>query len=134
MNKIISLILVLFCIAGSARAQLAPSDSNAVKSKSVLIFKDPRIDYLQRIYSIRKNEKRELKKVFRVQVVATTSREVVNKAKADFASKFPGVVVYLSFDPPTFKLRVGNFATRQDAQSFLKEVKAHFPASFIVEQ
>jgi hypothetical protein len=127
------LLLVILCgIALGAQAQQA--DSTASKSRTVLIFKDPRIDYLQRIYSIRKNVKGELKKVFRVQISATTSRESVNKSKSDFASKFPGVPVYLSFEPPTFKLRAGNFATRQDAQSFLREVKEVFPASFIVEQ
>ena len=126
------ILFVFLGIALGAKAQQV--DSSSSKTRTVLIFKDPRIDYLQRIYSIKKNVKGELKKVFRVQISATTSREAVNKSKSEFASKFPGVPVYLSFEPPTFKLRAGNFATRQDAQSFLREVKDAFPASFIVEQ
>ena len=100
---------------------------------NVLIFKDPRIDYLLKVYAAKNKTKIEAKKVYRVQVIATTSRKEVNEAKSLFSSKFPGIPVFISFAPPTFRLRAGNFLERKDAQSFLREVRKSFPASFVVE-
>lgn len=126
------MMLMLFPLLG-VHAQVADSAKGQLNN-NVLIFKDPRIDYLQKVYSAKYKVRQEIKRVFRVQLSATKSRTEVNDQKTQFSAKYPGIPVFISFDPPTFKLRAGNFASRQDAQQFLNEVRKVFPASFIVEQ
>jgi|GEM_PF-517546 len=115
----------------TAYAQQPGTDS--LTKGNALIYKDPRIDYLQKVYSAKNKVKSEVKKVYRVQIAASKSRTEVNDIKSQFSAKYPGIPVFMSFDPPTFKLRVGNFIARQDAQTFLNELRRYFPASFIVE-
>lgn len=128
--RLIFIVLLAFsgCIANSFA-----QNSDTLTKGNALIFKDPRIDYLQKVYSAKSKMKVESKKIYRVQVIISRSRAEVNEAKAKFASKYPEMPVFVSFEPPTFKLRVGTFVARQDAQTFLKEVRKLFPASFIVE-
>lgn len=102
------------------------------KGRGVLIFKDPRIDYMQTVYSAKNKIEVKVKSLYRVQVIASRSRAEVNEAKSFFSSKYPEIPVYISFSPPTFKMRAGNFVTRGDAQTFLSEIRKKYPASFIV--
>jgi len=131
MRKALFLFMVMV-IAGVAQAQSA--DSATTFNKTIIILKDPRIDYLQKIYAAKSKVRPELKRIYRVQLTSSRSRTEVNDLKTQFSAKYPGIPVYMSFDPPTFKLRVGNFATRQDAEQFLKEVRKLYGSSFIVEQ
>ncbi len=128
------LLIALFGFNGlMAVAQDADTSGNRL-DKGVLIFKDPRIDYLQKVYSGKYRVKQEVKRIYRVQLTATKSRTEINEQKTQFSAKYPGIPVFISFDPPTFKLRAGNFVSRQDAQQFLNEVRKMFPSSFVVEQ
>ncbi|HUH73598.1 MAG TPA: SPOR domain-containing protein [Chitinophagales bacterium] len=129
--RVLLLLIVLAMSGGSANIFAQSSDT--LTKGNALIFKDPRIDYLQKVYSAKSSLKVVPKKVYRVQIIISKSRSEVNDAKAKFASKYPEIPVFLSFEPPTFKLRAGTFVSRQDAQTFLKEVRKMFPSSFIVE-
>lgn len=111
----------------------AQTPKDSVTLNHVLIFKDPRIDYLQKVYSAKSKLKSDASKIYRIQIAASKSRTEVTDVKSQFSSKYPGIPVFLSFDSPVFKLRVGTFVARDDAQTFLREVRKLFPASFIVE-
>lgn len=73
---------------------------------------------------------------YRVQVFIGIEREPANKAKADFLSKFPGVDCYLLFIEPSYRIRVGNFLTRIQAENFCKRIRATglFESSFVVKE
>lgn len=130
------ILLLLFLVNSFlAKANVGQNDSiPAGTSQNVLIFKDPRIDYLQKVYSAKFKVKQESKKVFRVQLTSSRSRTEVNDMKSQFSAKYPGIPVFVSFDPPTFKLRVGNFTSKSDAEQFLRELRKTYGSSFIVEQ
>ena len=130
MRAFLLIFVLAFC---GSYANVFAQNTDTLTKGNALIFKDPRIDYLQKVYSAKSNVKTVPKKVYRVQIIISKSRSEVNDAKAKFASKYPEMPVFLSFEPPTFKLRVGTFIARQDAQSFLKEIRSTFPSSFIVE-
>jgi hypothetical protein len=57
---------------------------------------------------------------FRVQVFSTTSIDEANARKAELEEAIPQERVYLDFDPPTYKIRAGNFLTRYDADRFVR--------------
>ncbi|SDK62583.1 Sporulation related domain-containing protein [Catalinimonas alkaloidigena] len=71
---------------------------------------------------------------YRVQVYTGTSREEANKAKERVYYDFPNVDVYLSYNQPTFKLKVGDYTDRLDAQKALVRLKEHFPTATIVDE
>jgi len=75
----------------------------------------------------------ELVQGFRVQLYASTGIDQTSKQKRHAEDIFPAEWFYMVYDPPTYKLRGGNFVTRFEADRFLKELKeAGFRDSWIV--
>lgn len=126
--RVVIILFLLGCVF-----HLKAQNNDYLQSGNAVIFKDPRIDYLQKVYSAKNKVKSESKKVYRVQIATSKSRTEVNDVKSQFSAKYPGIPVFMSFDPPTFKLRVGTFVSRSDAQTFLNEIRKIYPSSFIVE-
>lgn len=60
---------------------------------------------------------------YRVQVFIGIEREAANAAKANFVAKFPGTACYLIFMEPSYRVRVGDFTTRIDAENFCRKVR-----------
>ena len=62
------------------------------------------------------------------------SREESQEVMARFKALHPGYNVYLKFNNPNFKVTVGDFRTKVDAQIALKEIIKAFPSAFIVKE
>ena len=72
---------------------------------------------------------------YRVQVFVGIEREAANSAKGAFLSKFPGVDCYMKFYEPSYRIRVGNFLTRSEAEEFSKRARANgFLGAFVVRE
>lgn len=100
---------------------------------SVYVKQDARIDTLQK--SFRQANLRRGMQGFRVQIYTASgnrSKLLTEKEKARFDSQYPGVRSYITYDEPYFKLRVGDFRTRLDAQKFLREISSSYLYSIIV--
>lgn len=72
---------------------------------------------------------------YRIQLIARSgnnSKKDANDVKATFLAKYPEVPAYVLYQQPNFKVRVGDFRDRFAAYRFYKELKADFPAAFIV--
>lgn len=52
--------------------------------------------------------------------------------KARFLQKYPETGTYLEYQSPQFKLRVGDFRSRAEADLFVNEVRKSFSAAFVV--
>ena len=63
-----------------------------------------------------------------------TAREESSAVIRRFNELFPHVEAYRSFSSPNFKVTVGNFRTRIEAEAFLRKVKGDFPDAFIVRE
>lgn len=70
---------------------------------------------------------------YRVQIYFGSVRQKASEVKMDFNSKHADVPQYLSYLAPNFKVRVGDFRTRLEAQGFLKSIEGQYPTSFIVQ-
>jgi hypothetical protein len=62
---------------------------------------------------------------YRVQVYSTTSIDTAKARLAAFRATFPEEWFYLDFDPPTYKIRAGNFLTRYEADRFARVLADH---------
>lgn len=118
------LMFAFFCKAND-------NDSTDI-GNNILFFKDPRVDVLQKIYS--RKAAVDKKKTVRVQIFQAQSRDQVFEARAKFSARFPGIATIITYAPPNFKLRVGDFETNQEAFKFMKTLKSDFPASFVIEE
>lgn len=51
---------------------------------------------------------------------------------AGFQARFPGVPVSKTFEAPFFKVTVGNYQTKADANAALRRIQPEYPSAFIV--
>lgn len=63
-----------------------------------------------------------------------TAREESASVIRRFSEMYPEVQAYRTYASPNFKVTVGNFRSRLDAESFLREIKVDFPDAFIVRE
>ncbi|MBL0046903.1 MAG: SPOR domain-containing protein [Bacteroidetes bacterium] len=69
---------------------------------------------------------------FRIQIHFGGEREKAKTIKTKFLQQFPDVAAYEVYQQPNFKVRVGDFRTRLEAQKFMTEINTYFPSAFIV--
>lgn len=62
----------------------------------------------------------EMTQGFRVQVFSSTDIDAARAKKTEFEAAFPGEWFYLDYHAPSYKLRVGNFLTRFEAERFAR--------------
>jgi len=82
------------------------------------------------------NENRGSIRGFRIQIFFDSGNNSKNSAITvmnEFKAKYPKTEAYLMFLEPNFKVRVGNFRSRMDAQHFLYKIAEEYPNAFIVK-
>lgn len=106
-----------------------------LNAQSVKVTADPAIEQLA-ITHASYNKKTKGADGYRVQIYfdsGNDARKSGETAKSTFATKYPDMCAYLSFDQPYFKVRVGNFRTRIEAECFKKKIEKEYPNSFVVK-
>jgi hypothetical protein len=105
-------------------------------SSSITVHKDPRIDQLiKRQSQINEETTREARKAgkgYRLLVINTTKRDDAISAKAKVYTYFPELKAYLLYQSPYYKLKVGNFKERKEAEDYQKRMKGYFPGGVFV--
>jgi hypothetical protein len=120
-------LFALVCLASGVMAQ----DTSAL-----VVHKDPRVDLLVKKQSevnaaIRKATSRTAKG-YRLLVINTNKRDEAISAKTKVYSNFPELKAYLVYQSPYFKLKVGNFRTREEAQQYQQSLGAFFPKGVFI--
>lgn len=71
---------------------------------------------------------------FRIQIYAGSSLESANDAKADFIMSFDDekFAIYQMWNPPHFRVRIGDFLSRNAAMREVASIREIFPDAFIV--
>jgi len=110
-------------------AQEARSDSGKVE-----YIQDEKVDELVAKH-IKINQNKGTMEGFRVQILSDSGNNSKTQAQAAsdaFTSKFPNINAYLTFKSPNYRVRVGDFRSRLDAQRFLSEIAGDYPNAFII--
>lgn len=101
----------------------------------ILLFQDASINVL--VDKHKRINQKELKG-YRIQIYRGSgqkAREDANASSYLFTSNFPAfdqTQVYAIYESPYFKLRIGDYRTKNDAFEFLYHVKRVFPNAYIV--
>ena len=102
----------------------------------VRIFKDPRLDLLIKkqieVNEFTTRSSRRLIAGYRLLVANTKNRQEAINAKALLYDKFPDLKSYLWHQSPYYKLKVGNFKTKEDAEAFSTKLNPFFPKGIFV--
>ncbi len=121
MNK---MLILVFLFGGNLFAQ---TDSGAV-----VIHKDPRLDLLiKKQIEINEETSRESRRNmpgYRIQVINSKDRNKVFAVKTKIYQDFPELKPYLLYQPPNYKLKVGNFKTADEAAPYIKQLSKLFPS------
>lgn len=103
---------------------------------SVVVHKDPRIDLLihkqAEINEATTRDSRRTMPGFRIQVINSPDRSKVFAMKTKVYEQYPDLKVYLMYQPPNYKLKVGNFKTQEEAEDFQKQLSGLFPTGLYV--
>ncbi|MBQ3677778.1 MAG: SPOR domain-containing protein [Bacteroidales bacterium] len=126
------ILIVLMLASATVFAQTSDENTNY---GTITINQDPRIAELVNTH-IEINKANNGKILgWRVQIYnssGTNSRTEVQNARKLFLSKYPDVGAYLIYQPPFFKIRVGDFRSKDEAYSFYKQILADFPVSYLI--
>ena len=124
---------ILFLIA------MLIASSHLLANDTIIIRKDARLDVLSdKQAEINKRTSMMtssgLYKGYRIQILSTTNRDQANKVKSEVLSKFTDQKAYLTYNSPYFKVRIGNFINRDDAEKFRQQLSKIYPQGvYVVE-
>ena len=103
---------------------------------SVVVYKDPRIDLLvKKQIDINEETTRENRRTapgYRILVINSNDRKKVFAAKAKIYQLYPELKPYLLYQAPYYKLKVGNFRTKEEAEEYRVELSRDFPSGLYI--
>src|SRR6476661_7932146 len=134
--KPLLLIVILFSFVASQAQNVPASNASAViQTTTVVVHKDPRIDALiKKKAAINKATGNSGRTThgYRLLVINTNSRDEAIAAKTKVYTYFPELKAYLQYQSPYFKLRAGNFKTRDEAEKYRKQMASLFPKGVFI--
>lgn len=105
------------------------------EQERLIINQDPALDTLISRH-IMANAMKKGVDGWRIQIYRgghRTANEDANKVRAKFMEDFPDVKTYLTFDRPNwFKVKVGDFRTREEAATIFFTVQAQYPEAYLI--
>ena len=124
------LVLLSLVLFSSCFAQ---TDTSGI---GVLVHKDPRVDLLVKkqanINTVSKKSIGRTMRGYRLMVLNTNKREDAIAAKTKVYTYFPELKAYLTYQAPFFRLKAGNFKTRDEAEKYRKEMAPLFPKGVFI--
>ena len=121
-------------------AQVYSSAQNTEKSnrppiiKNLKINQDPRLEQMLS-WHIENNRINNKIEGFRVEIFFSSDFNAKEKAirkKKEFLLVYPDNAVHVKYISPNFRVRVGDFRTKNEALKLYREIKSNYPVAFIV--
>ena len=102
------------------------------QDSTIMIQVDPRVDSLiKKQIQINEATTRDSRRNipgYRIQVANSNDRNQVFSIKTKIYQAYPELKPYLIYQPPNYKLRVGNFKTPEEADPYLQKLTRDFPS------
>jgi len=97
----------------------------------VTVKGDPRIDKIlnRRVefYSLDSSSQG-----YRLQILSITDRKEAMLEMENFQLKYPEIPIYIKYDSPNFKLRIGDFSNKIEAHYWFIKLQEEYPRLFVV--
>ncbi|WP_461450856.1 SPOR domain-containing protein [Mucilaginibacter sp.] len=125
-------------IAVLAGLLMLPSYMFAQTRGKVEVDKDPKVDSLIGNYLVggkaAKGGAAASSYGFRIQVFNGSDRNGAYTAQAKIQDRFPELHTYLSYRDPNFKVKVGDFRSRLEAEKMVEEMRPAFTGMYIISE
>ncbi len=119
MKKLTIHLIAVCCIAFLSSIKLNAQAAQVTVEQSKQI--DKLLDYKKDLKTI---------ELFKIQIYSG-SRSVAENTRSKFNSLYNDLPSTIEYDTPNYKIWVGNFRSRLEADRALLKVKKEFPAAFI---
>lgn len=109
-------------------------EANSQNNGHVIILQNPVIDTLVQKHVVL-NQLQPTIDGWRIQIFfesGNNAKILANRSRDRFLEIYPDQGAYLTFNEPYYKVRIGNFRTRMDAEGFLQNIISEFPTAYIV--
>ncbi len=111
-------------------------DTLLLTGPALIVHKDDRMDALvKKQASINERSKKitgRTMRGYRLLVLNTNSRDEAIDAKTKIYKHFPDQKAYLTYQSPFFKLKAGNFQTREEARRYQSLMNSIFPKGVFI--
>jgi Uma2 family endonuclease len=106
------------------------------QTNSVVVHKDPRVDSLvSKQIQINEETTRDSRRNipgYRILVITSNDRNKVYNAKAQVYQQYPELQQYIIYQPPNYKLKLGNFKTQDEAQIYSDKLIKSYPTGVYI--
>ena len=102
--------------------------------QKLYVNQDPRLDKMLN-WHIEKNRKKDGIDGYRVEIFFSSDLNALEQSKnkkVEFLSKYPEYVVHIKYDAPNFRVRIGDFRSKNEALKLHKKIEKSYPIAFIV--
>ena len=101
---------------------------------NLVIFKSPQLDKVTEFVGREKESVNGVKiDGYRIQIFFDESKSVAQSQKAGFISSHPNHKAYIDYMAPNYRVRVGNFRTKLEAEKFKQELVAIYPTCIVIQ-
>jgi hypothetical protein len=127
----VTTLLFFITMLGALQAQ----ELSSIGKDSLLhVTRDPRIDKLVQAH-IKQNQKSPRIEGYRVQVYSGSgneARQQANDIRRQLIASNPEMPTHLVYQPPNFKVRIGDCRSEFEAIRLKRELAFHYPQGFVV--
>jgi cell division septation protein DedD len=74
------------------------------------------------------------KKGFRVQIYSGSNRNEAYSVQAKFKNQYTDMEGYISYDEPNYRVKVGDFTSRTEANNFMRILRAQYKNVFVFQE
>ena len=133
MKFIMSFIILITSVV--VLAQHRPKEQQHRQEGNIIVYQDSRVDSLVKQHIT-------LNKAFpgiegcRVMIffdAGNNSKDTAYKVMIEFNEEYPEIPAYISFNPPYYRVRVGDFRTEFEAVRFMRRIKYKYPNAWVVK-
>jgi len=127
---------ILFCcLTLNTFAQRGSGKVEIIQDSQISILQQKRIEYANTSIEDETEERRAGTKGtamgFRVQIYVGPSRNDAYAVQARFQKTYSDVSTYVSYTQPNYRVKVGDFRSRQEAQALMQTLRKDYPSVFL---
>ena len=109
--------------------------AQATTTGVVHIYSEPGIDSLVRLH-VSYNQAYPTIPGYRIQIFMESGNQALadcENVEQEFMDKYEDVSSYITFSAPYYRVRVGDFRTRLEAEKFLQKIGRKYPNAWVIK-
>ena len=138
-NRMKDLPVIVLLLLLAARPLVAQEEkevrTQTIHFGTITLVQDERISVLMD-RQITLNKRKGGIDGYRIQVFFNSGRDAREEAihvKADFLSEYPDIPVYIIYQSPFYKVRIGDFRSKYEALGVFSHIRRKYPSAYIVK-